>query len=163
MAAGDLVALDTDALGYLGYAVDFSRTFRAGAGVHGRQKALYRLAFEQLEHNAALFLPGRSYRQIAEAAWPVPEPYRPHGYYCIAHGLGLSGEHPNVPHRAPGGAPYPLEGRLEPGMVLCVESYVGSPAEGEGVKLEDQLLITEAGAERLTTFPFDDRLLDRQL
>jgi Xaa-Pro aminopeptidase len=93
----------------------------------------------------------------------VPEPWRAHGYYCIAHGLGLSGEHPNVPHADPGGAPYALVGRLEPGMVMCVESYVGAPAAGEGVKLEDQLLITEAGAERLTTFPFDDRLLERQV
>ena len=35
--------------------------------------------------------------------------------------------------------------------------------ENEGVKLEDQLLITENGPERLSHFPFDDRLLMKHL
>jgi Xaa-Pro dipeptidase len=40
-----------------------------------------------------------------------------------------------------------------------VESYVGSIGAGQGVKLEDQYLITETGAERMTTLPFDPALV----
>ena len=44
-------------------------------------------------------------------------------------------------------------------MVLCVECYVGGPAGRDGVKLEEQVLITAGGAVKLSTFPFEDRLL----
>ena len=158
LAKGDLVCFDSDALGYLGYAVDFSRTFLCGSErASPEQKSLYALAKAQLDHNVALFQPGRSYREIAATAWPIPEAYRPASYYCIAHGLGLSGEYPNVPHLRPD-QPYPLDGVIEPGMVLCVESYIGAPEAGQGVKLEDQLLITASGPERLSTFPFCEAL-----
>ncbi len=69
----------------------------------------------------------------------------------------MSGEAPNIPHLRPD-APYPLAGRLEAGMVICIESYVGSAASGQGVKLEDQFLIHEDRVERLSTYPFDPRL-----
>ncbi|MFZ8507301.1 aminopeptidase P family protein, partial [Staphylococcus aureus] len=68
------------------------------------------------------------------------------------------GEHPNIPHLEPG-KPYPLAGCVEPGMIICVESYVGSARSGQGVKLEDQLLVTESGTETLSRYRFDDRLL----
>ncbi len=159
MQSGDLVCFDTDALGYLHYAVDFSRTFLCGdAPVGSRQKTLYKRAFDQLHHNAALLGPGVTFEDFAREAWPVPAEYRGHGYYCLAHGLGLCGEFPYVPH-AFKGVPYTLEGRFEPGMVICVESYIGAEAESEGVKLEDQFLITETGAERMTTYPFCEALL----
>ncbi len=41
----------------------------------------------------------------------------------LALGLGMTGGHPNVPRV--GTHPYPLPGSFEPGMVICVESYVG--------------------------------------
>jgi Xaa-Pro aminopeptidase len=44
-------------------------------------------------------------------------------------------------------------------MVLCVESYVGEPGGKDGVKLEEQVLITAQGAVKLSAFPFDDALL----
>ncbi|MEJ7695080.1 MAG: hypothetical protein WKF78_00060 [Candidatus Limnocylindrales bacterium] len=43
-------------------------------------------------------------------------------------------------------------------MVLCVESYVGRHGGADGVKLEDQVLITASGRERLLAFPRDERL-----
>jgi Xaa-Pro aminopeptidase len=49
--------------------------------------------------------------------------------------------------------------RIEPGMVFSLESYIGAVGGGEGVKLEDQLLITEEGAELLCRFPFENALL----
>ena len=44
-------------------------------------------------------------------------------------------------------------------MVLCVEALV-SPNGGDfSIKLEDQVLVTEAGYENLTAYPFDPLLM----
>lgn len=159
MQSGDLVCFDTDALGYLHYGVDFSRTFLCDTGAaSSKQRALYRLAYDQLHHNAALLQPGKSFEAFARAAWPIPADYRGHGYYCLGHGLGLCGEYPYIPHHFDG-VPYAFDGSFEPGMVICIESYIGAEAESEGVKLEDQFLITDTGVERLTNYPFNAALL----
>jgi len=42
---------------------------------------------------------------------------------------------------------------VEAGMVLCVESFVGRWGRGEGVKLEQQVLVTDRGAELLSGYP----------
>jgi len=163
VAAGDLVCFDTDVTGYAGYAVDFSRTFRVGGGrPDDEQRMLYGRAREQLAWNADLIRPGIAFADIAARAWPVPEEHRQSRYYCIGHGLGMSGEHPNIPH-IEAGKPYPLAGCVEPGMVLCIESYVGSARSGQGVKLEDQLLVTATGVETLSRYRFDDDLSGRHL
>ena len=155
---GDLLCLDTDALGYEGYAVDFSRTFLcADDRPTDNQRLLYQQAREQLETNAALLKPGAEYREIAEKAWPVPEQYQASRYYCVGHGLGMAGEFPNIPHHVKG-EDYPLEGVLEAGMVICIESYIGSAQSHQGVKLEDQFLIGETGVERMSNYHFDERL-----
>jgi Xaa-Pro aminopeptidase len=75
----------------------------------------------------------------------------------------MAGEWPNIPHLDGHGDDYPLEGRLLPGMIVCIESYIGWAHSEEGVKLEDQYLITEAGAERMSTYPYDDRLSGRMI
>ena len=156
--SGDLVCLDTDALGYEGYAVDYSRTFLCGdSRPTSEQCTLYRLAREQLETNAALLKAGIEYRELAEKAWQVPEENRKSRYYCVGHGLGMAGEFPNIPHYERG-TPYPLPGHLETGMVICLESYVGSETFGQGVKLEDQFLILDTHVERMSQYPFDLRL-----
>jgi Xaa-Pro dipeptidase len=157
IAAGDLLALDTDVLGYEGYAVDFSRTFVCGGQATATQRRLYGLAREQLEHNASLLAPGRSFADLASRAWPIPEAHQESRYYCIGHGLGMAGEFPNIPH-AKVGEPYPLNGAIEPGMVICIESYIGERSAGQGVKLEDQFLITELGVERMSAYEFDAAL-----
>ena len=41
-------------------------------------------------------------------------------------------------------------------MTLCVESFIGTEGGKEGVKLEEQVLITEAGAERLSSYQMDE-------
>ena len=55
------------------------------------------------------------------------------------------------------------DGMIEAGMTLCVESYIGELGGQEGVKLEEQVLVTETGVERLSTFPFEDDLLPREV
>lgn len=100
-----------------------------------------------------------SFRKLAEKAWKIPAEHQQSRYYCIGHGLGMSGEFPNIPHHTPD-SDYPLPGHLEPGMVICLESYIGWDKSNEGVKLEDQFLILENHVERMSLFPFDDRLGD---
>ena len=160
IGSGELLCFDTDAVGYGGYCVDFSRSFLCGDDAAGSaQRDLYQKAREQLEHNMALIRPGAAYRDIAAAAWPVPPQHQDSRYYCIGHGLGMSGEFPNIPQVVEDGD-YPLDGELEPGMVICIESYIGCARSGQGVKLEDQLLVTAEGTERMSAnAPFDDRLM----
>jgi len=155
---GDLICLDTDATGYEGYAVDFSRTFLCGGSKPSAvQRTLYAQALEQLEHNIALIQPGVTFEEIAHRAWAIPEKYQDSRYYCIGHGLGMSGEYPNIPHLMDDG-PYPIFGTVEPDMVICIESYIGSKSAGQGVKLEQQLLVTDSGVECMSNYEFDQRL-----
>ena len=152
------MCLDTDALGYEGYAVDFSRTFLCGDDkATDDQRYLYQQAREQLDTNAALLAPGKEYREIAEKAWKVPEQHQKSRYYCVGHGLGMAGEFPNIPHFS-SSDPYPLQGHLVPGMVICIESYIGTEQSAQGVKLEDQFLVTEDSVVRMSEYHFDDRL-----
>ena len=44
-------------------------------------------------------------------------------------------------------------------MVMCVETYVGRYDGGPGVKLEEQVLVTDNGFELLTNYPFESELL----
>ena len=163
LEAGDLLCLDTDAVGFENYAVDFSRTFLCGQDkATDDQRLLYARAREQLETNADLLQPGRCFEEIERKAWKVPEEHLASRYYCVGHGLGMSGEFPNIPHYVDG-RPYPLPGQLEPGMIVCLESYVGWDRSREGVKLENQYLITETGVECMSAYPFDDRLSGRMI
>ena len=41
-------------------------------------------------------------------------------------------------------------------MTICIESYIGEAGGAEGVKLEEQVLVTETGAEVLSRYPFED-------
>lgn len=161
--AGDLVALDTDVIGPFGYYADFSRTFRCGPGKPTEeQHTLYRLAWEQINFNVDVIKPGMTFREIAEKAWPIPEPYLKNRYFVLAHGVGMTGEYPYILHRQDIDASG-YEGVVEAGMTLCVESYVGAEGGADGVKLEHQVLMTETGAELLSRFPFEDDLLGREI
>ena len=59
---GDLVGFDTDMVGPMGYFADISRTIHCGPSEPTRrQKELYRLAVDEVEHNMALLRPGLTY------------------------------------------------------------------------------------------------------
>ena len=47
-------------------------------------------------------------------------------------------------------------------MVMYVESYVGEVGGREGVKLENQCLVTESGPIVLSRYPFEEDLLSRE-
>ncbi len=155
----ELVALDTDVVGCHGYYSDFSRTFHSGPGrPSAAQRELYRVAHEQVRHNVGIIRPGMGFREYADAAWDIPERYFANRYYLSAHGVGMTGEYPYLYHRAD----FPdagYDGEILPGMTICVESYIGLEGGAEGVKLEEQVLVTDDGTEVLSRYPFEPSLL----
>jgi Xaa-Pro aminopeptidase len=158
--AGELVGLDTDLIGPFGYCADVSRTFHCGPGKPtAEQCELYSLAYEEVAHNMALLRAGLTIREFAEKALKVPERFVANSYPYLAHGVGLCDEWPYLVKVAD------LDNWgedlvLEAGMTICVESYVGAEGGDEGVKLEQQVLITDDGVELLSTFPFEEALLE---
>ncbi|TYC67036.1 aminopeptidase P family protein [Stappia sp. BW2] len=155
----ELIALDTDVVGCHGYYADFSRTFHSGPDRPTvTQRELYKVAYEQVHHNMGILKPGMSFRDYADRAWNIPERYYAHRYYLSAHGCGMTGEYPYLYHHGD----FPdagYDGIVEPGMTLCVESFIGAEGAKEGVKLEQQVLITGTGIETLSRFPFEAHLL----
>ena len=150
--AGELMGFDTDLVGAYGACVDMSRTWLCGAGrPTSAQHDTWSLAAEQVERNTGLHGPGVSLREITERSWyPSLEDYN--SYTLLSHGVGLCDEYPSVFVRE-GWDHSGYDAVLEPGMVMCVEAFVGPKSGGEGVKLEQQILITETGNELLTTYP----------
>ena len=158
---GELVALDTDTVGCFGYYSDFSRTFHCGPGrPTAYQRELYQLAYEQIQHNIGIIAPGLDYREVAERAWKIPDRFVERRYTSIMHGVGMHGETPFVAH-ARDRKEFGATGTLEPGMVVSVESYIGEVGGAEGVKLEEEVLITSSGTELISRFPFEEDLLGR--
>jgi Xaa-Pro dipeptidase len=105
-----------------------------------------------------LIKPGVSFREYSERAWDIPDRYLANRYYLSAHGVGMTGEYPYLYHRLDYAAAG-YDGVIEPGMTICVESYIGAQNGAEGVKLEQQLLVTETGNRLLSRFPFEPELL----
>jgi Xaa-Pro aminopeptidase len=160
---GELIALDTDMIGCFGYYSDFSRSFRCGPGKPtGDQRALYRMAYDQIQHNIGIIKPGLTFREIADRAWKIPDRFVEQRYTSVMHGVGMHGETPFIAH-AMDFATYGREGILEPGMVVSVESYIGERGGREGVKLEEEILVTEKGGAVISRFPFEDELLGNEI
>jgi len=157
--SGDLVAFDTDMIGPHGYCADISRTYQCDPQQPTpEQRRLYRHAFEQLQHDRQIFRPGRTLRDVVEDEWAIPEEFSPYRY-GLAHGVGLKDEYPFLPNREDIDRLSDPDQVIETGMVFSLESYIGAVGGHEGVKLEDQLLISNDGPELLSRFPFKDVLL----
>ncbi|TAL81776.1 MAG: aminopeptidase P family protein [Candidimonas sp.] len=155
---GDLVAFDTDLVGCYGYCVDTSRTWLCGERAPSAdQRDIYSRAYEQIVRNIELLKPGISYRDLTHKAFRYdPEEFR--HYSCLYHGVGLCDEAPFI-YFPEAWESFGYDGVLAPGMVICVESYLGRKSGGAGVKLEEQVLITETGHQVLTCYPFEERIL----
>ena len=154
----EILAFDTDLIGPYGYCADISRTWWIGEGSPRPDlRADHRLACEQIAANTALLRPGTSFAELHDRAFVLPAPYRRQRYSCVFHGVGLSDEWPYIayPEDRMAGA---FEGVLEPGMVLCVESLISREGGDFSIKLEEQVLVTDAGPETLSRFPLDAAL-----
>jgi Xaa-Pro dipeptidase len=150
---GDLVAFDTDLIGPYGYCADISRTWICGEmRPSDRQQAMLRLAIDQIEHNRALLRPGLAFAEFGERAFDLPERYRANRYSVVAHGVGLSDEYPAI-YYPEDAARSGYDGKFEADMTLCLESYIGEEGGPDGIRLEQQLLITEHGTKLLSSYP----------
>lgn len=132
-----------------GYPADITRTFAYGQPSE-RQQEIYTQLYRAHQDIVALLRPGLSTKEYIEkvdermkSAIAMlgldQERYRDYFPHAISHGLGLD------VHESLGGYE-----RLQPGMILTVEPGIYIPEEGIGMRIEDDLLITEEGSENLS-------------
>jgi Xaa-Pro aminopeptidase len=156
MCAGELLSFDTDMIGPGGWYTDLSRSFVVGdARPTDGQRRLHDLARRQLAHNVALLRPGASFVELSQNSFRLPDTCVPNRYADIAHGCGLGVEYPLIWY-AEDAAWGAYDGRLEAGMIVCAESYVGDVGGPEGVKLEEPVLVTEQGPRVLSSYPLGE-------
>ena len=172
MRAGDLVLIDAGCE-YQGYAADITRTFPVSGQFSNEQRAIYDLVLEAQRAAIAKVRPGNTWNQPHDATVRVitrgliklgllrgkerelikAEAYRDFYMHRAGHWLGLDvhdvGE-------------YRVDGRwrqLEPGMVLTIEPGIYIAADntkvpkrwrGIGVRIEDDVVVTEQGCDVLT-------------
>ena len=155
----ELVAFDTDMIGPLGYAADISRTFFSGPGrPKPSQRDVYRLAHEELHHNLELVKAGVTFKELSDRSFRQPPEFQPNRYLAMAHGIGMCDEWPTI-YYPQDYEKFGYDGVIEEGMTLSVESFMGAVGGHEGVKLEQQVLVTRDGCELLSHFPFEEELL----
>ncbi|MGB1138579.1 MAG: Xaa-Pro aminopeptidase [Luminiphilus sp.] len=172
MRAGDLVLIDAGCE-YQGYAADITRTFPVSGQFSTEQRAIYDVVLEAQRAAIAKVRPGNTWNQPHDATVRVitrgliklgllrgkerelikTEAYRDFYMHRAGHWLGLDvhdvGE-------------YRVDGRwrqLEPGMVLTIEPGIYIAADntkvpkrwrGIGVRIEDDVVVTEQGCDVLT-------------
>ncbi|KZE40135.1 Xaa-Pro dipeptidase [Bhargavaea cecembensis] len=142
---GDMVTLDFGAL-YDGYVSDITRTIAVGEPSEELKK-IYHIVLEAQQRACSALKPGMTGREAdAVARDYISE----HGYgeafgHSTGHGIGLE------VHEGPG-LSFRSDTVLEPGMVVTVEPGIYVPGLG-GVRIEDDVLITEDGCELLTSSP----------
>lgn len=148
---GDLLIVDWGA-SVAGYISDLTRTFAIGEP----EPEFSQIARIVLEANAAArqqAKPGVPAGLLDQAARQVIEKagYGEFFTHRTGHGLGLE------PHEEPyirGDNPL----LLAPGMTFTIEPGIYLPGRG-GVRIEDNLVITESGSETLSNFPRELGLL----
>ncbi len=159
---GELVSFDTDMIGPYGYCADISRTYFCGPGRPSPdQRRLYRMAWDQIHFNIDILKAGMTFRELSEKCFKLPEKCQPLRYSVVYHGVGMADEYPHCAYLED--IEHAYDGLIEPGMTMCVESYIGEVGGAEGVKLEQQVLVTEKGVELLSTYPFEDELLVKEI
>ncbi len=152
---GEPILVDI-AFGYNGYFVDKARTFAQGP-LSGQWVKAYRLCRDIHDEILASLKPGKPCSEVYREAvrkfeklsplWPHFMGYRDNRVHFLGHGVGL--ELDEWPVLAPG-----FDRVLQSGMTLAIEPKIFPPGKG-GVGLENTVLVTEHGAERITDYPDD--------
>lgn len=143
--SGDLVTLDFGAL-YEGYISDLTRTVAVGEPSE-KLKEIYAVTLEAQELALKGIKPGMT---GIEADAIARDYIKSKGYgeafgHSTGHGIGME------VHEAPG-LSFRSDTILEPNMVVTVEPGIYLPGVG-GVRIEDDIIITQVGNERLTFAP----------
>jgi len=152
---GDMIALDTDLIGPLGYYNDISRSWVVGdKKPSAAQRRLYALAYEQMRHNTELLEAGLGFLEYSDQTYQLPPECIPNRYADVAHGCGLGVEYPYIWYREDEewGA---YDGVFEENMVICIECYAGELGGREGVKLEQPVWLSADGPVLLSDYPFE--------
>jgi Xaa-Pro aminopeptidase len=145
---GDLVVMDVGAeFGYL--TADVTRTIPMSGRFTARQRALYELvlgsqqaALEQVRPGVTLLTLDRTARRhMREHSGTLcgPTPCDRFFVHGLSHWLGMD-VHDVGTHATP----------LAPGMVFTVEPGIYLTDEGVGIRIEDDVLVTETGYELLS-------------
>jgi Xaa-Pro aminopeptidase len=152
LTEGDLVVLDFGGV-YDSYCVDLTRTVSVGrAGARARD--VYAAVLEAHDRAIAAVAPGRSRFEIDAAA---RDTLAGHGLgeafgHGTGHGLGLEvHEDPRISRRRPDDT---QEAPVDLRMVFTIEPGAYLPGWG-GVRIEDDVLVTDAGVEVLTDVTTD--------
>lgn len=156
---GDIVFIDIGAC-WNGYFGDIARAVICGKP-SDEQKKIYTAVYEGLKAGIAEMRPGRTNKDAADALIKTAGKYGLGGRFLslfIAHGVGLgANEPPYIGETLPGAPTY----EFKPGMVFAVEPlvWVEGVRGGGGVRIEEQVLVTEDGPHVMSRAPFDDKLI----
>jgi Xaa-Pro aminopeptidase len=169
---GELVLIDAGCE-LDGYASDVTRTYPVGGSMQGPARAVYEVVLAAQEASLQVCRPGATLEEIHDAAVRslveglielgllsgdrdqllAEGAHRPYYMHRTSHWLGLDAH--DVGNYTVGGKPR----ALEPGMVFTVEPGIYVPDDDErasdefrgiGVRIEDDVVITEDGHENLT-------------
>lgn len=169
---GELVLIDAGCELH-GYAADITRTFPVSGKFSEAQQALYQIVLDSQEAAIAQCVPGNTFEDAKQACLHVlvsglvklgilngdidslikEEAYKPFFMHGLGHWLGLDvhdvGEYkqqgedrPFVPG---------MVFTVEPGLYFAPNADVEPKYRGIGIRIEDNLLITENGHENLTS------------
>jgi len=151
LQAGDLLVVDWGAA-YDGYISDLTRTFAVGE-VDAEYRKIHGIVQAANAAGCAASKPGIPCAVVDKAAREVIESsgYGKYFTHRTGHGIGMEGHE----------APY-MRGDnmqiLEPGMTFTVEPGIYLTGRN-GVRIEDNMVITETGAESLSDMPREIRVV----
>ncbi len=150
---GEFLLIDWGAA-YQGYVSDLTRTFAVGK-IPAEMHTIYGLVHGANAAGRAAGRPGIAAGEVDKAARAVivEGGYGQYFFHRVGHGLGMEGHEP----------PYMFAENtllLEPGMAYTVEPGIYLSGKG-GVRIEDDMVVTETGCETLSSLPREMRnLLD---
>ena len=150
---GDMVVLDVGAQ-YSGYSADITRTIPASGRFTARQREIYEIVLGAQNAALAALKPGAHFscKGKKDGLMNIAYDYinshgkdrdrKPLGQYFI-HGLG---HNIGLNVHDPGDYCSPLQ----PGMVVTIEPGIYIPEENLGVRIEDDVLVTDSGYKLLS-------------
>ncbi|MEG0373642.1 M24 family metallopeptidase [Enterococcus viikkiensis] len=144
---GDFVLMDFGCQ-YEGYMSDMTRTVVVGKASE-KQREVYEFEKQSLEASMAVMKNGAAVKDIYQASLKPLEgtEYPQYTYRNIGHSIGLFvHELPYIDEQ--------YEDVLETGMVMTIEPGIYIPDWG-GVRIEDQVLITDEGYENMISISHD--------
>ena len=137
---GDLIVVDSGAE-INGYASDITRALPANGKFTKEQAKLYNIVLKAQEAAIKAVKPGATMTQVDEASRKV---IRDAGYgdqylHGVGHHLGLETHDPSP------------DVKLKPGMVVTIEPGIYLQDKSIGIRIEDDILVTEKGNRNLSS------------